>query len=258
MSDHFTTFTADPRLASARQRLLEHPLYERLTTSRAAARFMEVHVFAVWDFMSLLKRLQRELTCVETPWHPSRQPALARFINEIVLGEESDEDGRGGFTSHFELYREAMRELGADDRSLVTFLARLRQGVPHRMALQQVPLDVAIRDFVGYNLDLAADAEPHRVASAFFFGREDIIPEMFARLLPPLERQAADHARFAYYVRRHIEVDGDHHGPLSRKLLEAVCGDDRLKWAEAVQTAVRSLELRSALWGLALCRIEQS
>ncbi len=134
MFDHFATFSGDPQLVAARTKLLDHPLYARVSSASAAARFMEVHVFAVWDFMSLLKRLQREFTCVSTPWFPAPQQSLARFINEIVLGEESDDDGRGGHISHFELYREAMRELGADDRELVTLLSRLGDGVPHTMA----------------------------------------------------------------------------------------------------------------------------
>lgn len=258
MSDHFSTFSGDPQLVAARRALLDHPLYERVSGPVAVARFMEVHVFAVWDFMSLLKRLQRDLTCVATPWFPAKQRSLARFINEIVLGEESDDDGCGGHISHFELYREAMGEMGAEDHELVALLSRLGEGVPHNMALKQVPLDPAIREFVGYNLDLATDAEPHRVAAAFFFGREDIIPEMFARLLDGFERQGAGRERFEYYVRRHIELDGDHHGPLSRQLLEVVCGDDRHKWSEAVQTAIESLELRAGLWDLALRRIESA
>ena len=102
------------RLAPLRDSLLAHPIYDRIDTIEDLRLFMEHHVFAVWDFMSLLKALQRLVCCVDVPWTPPLDSAACRFVNEIVLGEESDEDGQGGFTSHFELYRRAMRQSGAE------------------------------------------------------------------------------------------------------------------------------------------------
>ena len=97
-------------VATTRRLLLNNGLYHRLQTMADLRQFMEHHVFAVWDFMSLLKGLQRELTCVEVPWVPTANPDTRRLINEIVLEEETDLDPQGQPTSHFELYMRAMEE----------------------------------------------------------------------------------------------------------------------------------------------------
>jgi hypothetical protein len=99
-------------LAADRAALVEHSLYARLTGLRDVRVFMEHHVFAVWDFMSLLKSLQREVTCVGVPWVPRGDPTVRRLVNEIVLAEESDDGVRETYTSHFELYRAAMDVAG--------------------------------------------------------------------------------------------------------------------------------------------------
>src|SRR5262245_49472766 len=115
-------------LAPTRARLLAHPLYTRIDGLESLRVFQEHHVFAVWDFMSLLKALQRHLTCVDVPWTPRASTTAARFVNEIVLGEESDELEPGRCVSHFELYRAAMRETGARTDSVDLFIAQVAAG----------------------------------------------------------------------------------------------------------------------------------
>src|SRR5689334_17205078 len=90
-------------VATTRSAVTGHEMYSRLASREAIVTFMEHHVYAVWDFMSLLKSLQRNLTCVDVPWVPTGPTASRRLINDIVLVEESDELA-GGFISHFELY----------------------------------------------------------------------------------------------------------------------------------------------------------
>lgn len=239
------------RFQTLRDKLLSHPIYDAIVSLRQVARFMEFHVFAVWDCMSLLKRLQIELTCVGTPWLPPANPRLARYINEITLGEETDEDNLGGYISHFDLYLEAMQEVGADTGKIRDLIHRLRAGVPYRLALHGISVEPEIRDFVICHLDLATDREPHRVAAAFFHGREDLIPEMFARILPRIEMDGMRLPTFTYYIRRHIELDGDSHGELSRQLLDSLTAGDPAKEREAGETACESMSLRLALWDAA-------
>jgi hypothetical protein len=246
-----------PELAPAdyRARLLAHPIYGAVRDLPALRVLMREHVFAVWDFMSLLKRLQREVTCVEVPWRPAADPASARFILEIVLGEEADEDGRGGYLSHYELYREAMAELAVDTRPIDTFLSALATGQSWERALDPVDILPSTREFVRYSMQLATHGTPEQVAAAFFYGREDIIPEMFARLVTAIQAQGTVVDRFRHYLRRHIEVDGDQHGPLAARLLDRLCQNDASKRAAAEAAACEALKRRIGLWDGVLAAI---
>ncbi|KEO81606.1 DUF3050 domain-containing protein [Tumebacillus flagellatus] len=231
-----------------RDRLLEHDIYRELNTPDKVRTFMKHHVFAVWDFMSLLKRLQNLLTDVSVPWMPGKPTQYARFINEIVLGEESDEDGNGGYISHFDLYLEAMEQVEADSRPVQHFLRALRDGKSVADALSEVGVPDTVSQFVTHTMEIALHGKPHEVAAAFFYGREDIIPDMFTHLVKDIEGQGKAVDRLVYYLHRHIELDGDSHGPLAEQLLNHLCGDDPQKKQEAMETAKRSLESRIKLW----------
>ena len=111
-----------------RQRMVEHPVFTAIHDIQDLRIFMEAHVFAVWDFMSLVKRLQRDLTCIEVPWLPPRDRHAAQLINQIVLGEETDIDPSGEPVSHLELYLGAMREVGADTARFELFQTALANG----------------------------------------------------------------------------------------------------------------------------------
>jgi len=98
-------------LAPLREKLLAHPMYAEVNSLQRLQAFMQMHVFAVWDFMSLVKRLQNELTCSRLPWTPPGRAQIARFANEVVLGEESDLGPDGRPVSHFELYLRPWKKL---------------------------------------------------------------------------------------------------------------------------------------------------
>jgi hypothetical protein len=239
---------SDSSLRTLRDRLIEHPLYAALREPRDVVIFLQHHVFCVWDFMSLLKALQRRLTCVDVPWTPTSDPAARRLINEIVLGEESDDDGQGGHLSHFELYLAAMRDAGADTRPIRLFLETLAEGETLDAALDRAATPPATSAFVHLSLGIAQSAPLHSLASAFALGREDLIPSLFVRLLETLaESEPARFGRLLYYLRRHIDLDGDSHGPASHRLLDRVCsGEGRRR--EALAVAARCLEARLSVW----------
>jgi len=241
-------------IAPARYRLETHPLYREVKTLHHLQIFMESHVFAVWDFMSLLKSLQAGITCVTLPCVPSRYPQSRRLINEIVLGEESDTYGTSAI-SHFELYLKAMAESGAGTYSIDQLIAELKAGQPFAAAMRRAAPPPEAAAFVQSTFDILAQNKLHVTAAAFTFGREDLIPEMFQQLVKDLRRNLQKVDSFEYYLNRHIEMDGDSHGPLALQMVEELCGFDDNKWQEAAAAAQFALEARIQLWDGILHRI---
>lgn len=236
-----------------RQEIIEHPLYESLQNVEDLRGFSEVHVFAVWDFMSLLKSLQRKLTCVDTPWLPVGSANTRYLINEIVTGEESDVDPNGNRISHFELYLRAMNELGANTEPIQTLIEHCKSGCPVEEALNKIDLPAGVRDFCNYTFSLIDHAPVHVQAAVFTFGREDLIPDMFHALVTRLSEKYPEQIKtFRYYLERHIEVDGDHHSQLALQMVQELCGDDPIKWEEAAVACEQALQMRKGLWGAAL------
>lgn len=223
-------------------------LADRLRTGQAWQAFAELHVYAVFDFMSLLKRLQRDLTCVSVPWVPPLDAASARCINEIVLAEESDEDGAGGYADHFSLYLRAMREAGADTRAIDALVDLLRQKTPWPEAIARAGVPKPAAAFMHHTLTLAESGHAHEVAAAFLFGREALLPQLFAELIGSLSRSAPKLSTLSHYFARHVALDADEHGPLAEQMLERLCGGVAQRKREAEAAALQALEARRQLW----------
>ena len=229
-----------------RQKVISHPLYYQLHTRDAVATFMQHHVFAVWDFMSLLKTLQRSLTCVQVPWVPIGPVVSRRLINDITLVEESDELD-GGFISHFELYLEGMRQAGADTTPIDAFIDLLRAGEPVLPSLRAARVPDPAAEFVAVTFQSISDAPVHCQAAAFAFGREDLIPDMFDQVAA-LDAEIGNLSVFVDYLRRHIQVDSEEHTPMAMQMLADLCGDDEEKWIQCAEAASVALTARGRLW----------
>ena len=241
-------FIHDSTIDDLRHRLTCHPLYESLTNLNGLRAFMEHHVFAVWDFMSIVKSLQRDLTGVAVPWIPSEDVAAARLINEIVLGEESDVRPNGSFASHFHLYLEAMEEAGANTGKIRHFVQAVASGQSVADALGQVGAPGPSRDFVNETFEVIDSAGLHVRAAALFYGREDLIPAMFGPMVEQLNRCGQPCEKFVYYLDRHIEVDSGEHSEWAEGLLVRLCGGDGKHKDEARKTAITVLQSRVKFW----------
>jgi hypothetical protein len=235
-------------LAPLRHALLNHPIYAEVNSLSRLREFMQMHVFAVWDFMSLVKRLEGELTSTSLPWTPPHSARLARFTNEVILGEETDLGPDGTPISHFELYLRAMDEVGADTSLIRCFTAQLALGAPWQDLLEDLSIPPAVRDFVSETLGCALHGSIVEVAAAFFFGREDVIPEMFQRLLGLWGNAKAEVPHFTYYLERHIELDGGSHGPWAQEMLTTLAGRRQSNWQRAASAAQRAIASRIHLW----------
>jgi len=234
-----------------KHKLENHPIFSRINSIDELIVFMEHHVFAVWDFMSLLKKLQKDLVPSGSPWVPNPNGNLVRFINEIVLEEESDQAfGKGNeitYTSHYQIYLDAMTEVGASTNVVTEFVEEVScKGIHAAFNFSKLP-EPSLK-FMKHTFDLIEKGKSHEIASSFAIGRESIVPLMFQRILDQSKLGAQEVPVFRYYLQRHAELDGDHHGPMALKLLENMSAGDPEVENEIVQQAEKSIEQRISFW----------
>ena len=227
-------------LTKYREEIVNHALYKKLNSVEDIAVMMEHHVYAVWDFMSLLKALQSLLTCTTSPWKPVGDGKIRQLVNSIVLEEESDVDKENNPLSHYEMYIDAMKQCGANTSAIENFVSNV--------SATNIPsVNDGVDAFLKTTFDVIESNETHKIASAFTFGREDLIPDMFTAIVNEYNTEN-NLDKFVYYLERHIELDGGEHGPLALELISNLCGDDDDKWREVEETAIACLVARKKLW----------
>ena len=237
------------RIEPLRQEIINHKVYSEIKDLDDLKVFMEYHIYAVWDFMSLLKTLQNNLTCTSVPWFPKGSADTRHLINEIVVGEESDLDLDGKRISHFELYLDAMKQCGADTSKIELFITSLKKDSDFNSAFLQSQTPNEASEFVEFTFKIISSNKAYLQSAIFTFGREDLIPGMFISIINEIHKNfPSDISIFKYYIERHIEVDGDHHSHLALQMTDNLCEENALFWKEAEEAVIQSLERRIALW----------
>jgi len=232
-----------------RQQIINHPVYNLIESIDDLGVFMNYHIYAVWDFMSILKALQNNLTCTQVPWFPVGSANTRYLINEIVCGEESDVDSTGARKSHYELYLDAMKQCGSEPQGFLNFIYALKKTGNLQQSFDEAEVPDAAKEFVNYTFEIINSGKAHLQAAVFTFGREDLIPNMFLSMVNDLNQKFPGQvSEFKYYLDRHIEVDGDHHSHLALEMTAELCGTDPKKWAEVEHSSTIALRKRIGLW----------
>jgi len=243
-----------------REKLDSHPIFHALQTLGDLRIFMEHHVFAVWDFMSLLKELQRRICPHGSPWMPNQNSNTARLVNEIVLEEESDVASPNlpnQYASHFEIYLNSMKEVGANTAIIENFTEDVsKYGFDKSVESEAIPSPV--KQFMRSTFGIIKHGSIHQIAASFANGRENLVPLMFLRILDSCKVAKEQAPLFHYYLERHAHLDGEQHGPMAEQLLHSLTGGDSLKEKEATEAARKSLKARIELWDGVLYAIQQA
>ena len=235
-------------IIALKNKIYKHKLFHKNLETKHIRYFMESHIFSVWGFMSILKSLQYSLSRNSLPWVPTENTrnGLTSFINEIVLSEESDYIEGIGYVSHFEIYLEAMKEIGADSSKILELIDCINREGSAYDGINNLDILDEVKDFIKFDLDKALSEDLPKIVGSFTLGREKVIPNMFEHIVQSVANANATN-KFTTYLSRHIDIDGDRHGQLSSKLLDKLCSSDK-NLEVAYQAGIDSLNLRLKVW----------
>ncbi len=243
------------KIAALQERLRKHKLYEVLDSVEDIKTFMSLHVYAVWDYMSIVKSLQTIVSPPIIPWQRSKMPKACQAINAIVLSEESDLNMKGLPASHLDIYIEAMKAIKLSPIKAISNINLLCSSDDIFKTINTLFKNHRLSNFISFTFKLVQEGKPHKLASSLYFGRENLIPDLFTNIVSNISSSNKTVGPFLYYLNRHIELDGDQHSQMALNLLEELCGNNATKWKEAYTIAIRSLEARIDLWDLILEKV---
>lgn len=239
------------RYNSLRESLSKHPLYAAIHNENNLKVFMEHHVYAVWDFMSLIKSLQKHFAPSKFPWIPPKNSRYANFINKLVLEEESDDalidSVDATYASHFESYCQAMLEAGANIHPILKFIEVVgNDGLDTALEVADVPTPA--KQFMMFTFDIIGRNQPHLLAAALAYGREALVPQLYRSILGGLQISPSDAPNLYAYLNRHIQLDEQEHGPLATQMVQELCDGADEKLNEAMEVAEQAVATRLEFW----------
>ncbi|WP_191964869.1 DUF3050 domain-containing protein [Synechococcus sp. RSCCF101] len=239
--------------------LKNHPLAEEIRDRASLRLFMEHHVFAVWDFLALLKALQASLADAHHSGDPAVDGSGLAAINRIVAEEEADEapDNPSGASrvSHLEIYLQAMNEVGADTGPIQRLMERLEAAEVGSLTsedalrrLERLPIPQPSLRFLTNTFAMIHTGRASVMAAAFAHGRELLVPQLFQAILDRSLIPAQQAPGLHWYFRRHIAVDGDTHGPQSLALVQSLRRGSANEASLSEAAEQQALGARLALW----------
>ena len=114
---HQGTYPACSKLEEPRRGLLNIRFIKASTAKRGFILLWPIMYLRSGISRNIYKALQQKLSCVAVPWVPEGDPSLQRLINEIVLGEETGEDGQGRIFLSFQALLERDERMWCRHRS---------------------------------------------------------------------------------------------------------------------------------------------
>lgn len=238
--------------------LAAHCLYTKLQHMEDIHIFMEHHVFAVWDFMSLAKALQLHLDATQVIEKQTDNSKILGFVNGILTGGETDPNKKEIVLSHLEMYLELMDEIGANTTNIKKLIASSAAGLDIHEAMQIAQLTDEQQRILNFTQTIIATNEIHKIAVAATLVPEGMISNRFLKILKETEeRDNLLVPKFKNYLNRYKAIDGNDYGLLSLEMVTHFCDSDGKKWVDILDIAMKTLSHRIYLWDAIVDEIDQ-
>ena len=142
-----------------------------------------------------------------------------------------------------------MEEIEAETATINHFVSGIKDLDSIGNYIKKSDLNSAIKSFLNFSFLTIEGWKSHEIAAAFTFGREEIIPDMFIEIIQQTEKtNKISLDKINYYLQRHIDLDGDEHGPLAHEMIVGLCKNDSKKWEEVIDISKKALKERIQLW----------